>query len=139
MNLVNKDNAIISKIKKLQENVRKQPKNKVEDKVPEITIISQDTEQINKPAKPMEEQVGVNKENTEKPEDLEEEMPTENQPVEEEVESIGEEKARTPPFLLTLEILNHKVHNCLVDSGSSVNVMPLVVCKKINGQPKPTD
>ena len=35
--------------------------------------------------------------------------------------------------------MNHKVHNCLVDSGSSVNVMPLVVCKKINGQPKPTD
>ena len=42
LNLVNKDNSIISKIKKLQENVRKQPKNNVEDKVPEITIISQD-------------------------------------------------------------------------------------------------
>ena len=26
----------------------------------------------------------------------------------------------------------------MVDSGSSVNVMPLVVCKQINGQPKPT-
>ena len=35
-------------------------------------------------------------------------------------------------------MLNHKAHNCLVDSGSSVNVMPLVVCKKINGQPNPT-
>ena len=135
LNLVNKDNSIISKIKKLQENVRKQPKNNVEDKVPEITIISQDLEQINKPAKPMEEQVGVNKENTEKPKEPEEEIPTENQPVEEDVESIGEGRARfkTPPFLLTLEILNHKVHNCLVDSGSSMNVMPLTVCKKING------
>jgi len=58
--------------------------------------------------------------------------------VEGDVESIGEEKARTPPFLLTLEILNHKVHNFLVDSGSSVNVMPLAICKKINGKPKPT-
>ena len=58
--------------------------------------------------------------------------------MEEDVKSIGEGKARTPPFLLTLEMLNHKVHNCLVDSGSSVNVMPLVICKKINGQPKPT-
>ena len=57
--------------------------------------------------------------------------------MEEDVESIGEGKAITPPFLLTLEILNHKVHNCLVDSGSSVNVMPLAVWKKINGQPKP--
>ena len=81
----------------------------------------------------MEEQVGVNKENTEKPKEPEEEMPIENQPVEEEVEAIGEQKARTPPFLLNLEMLNHKVHNCLVDSGSSVNVMPLAVCKKING------
>ena len=77
MNLVNKDNTIISKIKKLQENVRKRPKNNVEDKVPEITIISQDTEQINKPTKPMEEQLGVNKENTKYPEEPEEEMPTE--------------------------------------------------------------
>ena len=30
------------------------------------------------------------------------------------------------------------MHNCLVDSGASVNVMPLSVCKKINGQPKPS-
>ena len=68
MILVNKDNSIISNIKRLQENVRKQPKKNVEDKVPEITIVSQDSEQINKPAKPMEEQVGVNKENTKRPE-----------------------------------------------------------------------
>ena len=74
------------------------------------------------------------------PEEPEEEIPTENQPVEEDVESIGEGKARfkTPPFFLTMEILNHKVHNCLVDFGSLVNVMPLVVCKQINGKPKPT-
>ena len=61
LDLVNKDNSMISNIKKLQENVRKQPKKNVEDKVPEITIISQDPEQINKPTKPMEQQVGVNK------------------------------------------------------------------------------
>ena len=35
---------------------------------------------------------------------------------------------------MTLEMLNHNVHNCLVDSGSAVNVMPLEACKKINGQ-----
>ena len=39
---------------------------------------------------------------------------------------------------MTFEILNHNVHNCLVDSGSAVNVMPLSVYKKINGKPKPT-
>ena len=104
---------------------------------PEITIIRKDTKKINKHAKPMEEQVGVNKENTKRHEEPEEEIPIKNQPVEEDFESIGEGKDRTPPFLLTLEILNHKVHNCLVNSGSSVNVMSLTVCKKINGQPKP--
>ena len=52
---LNLDNSIISKIKKLQENVIKQPKNNDDDKVPEITIISQDSKQINKPVNPMEE------------------------------------------------------------------------------------
>ena len=80
----------------------------------------------------MEGKVDVNKENTEKIEE------PKNQPGEEDIEPSWEEKAKTPPFLLTLEILNHNVHNCLVDSGSSVNVMPLEVCKKINGYPKPT-
>ena len=70
----------------------------------------------------------------------EEELPTNNQLVEEIVEASvgGNTRFKTPPFLLTFEILNHKVHNCLVDSGSAVNVMPLSVCKKINGQTKPT-
>ena len=49
MNLVNKDNAIISKIKKLQENVKKRSNNNVEEEVPEIACISQDTKPINKP------------------------------------------------------------------------------------------
>ena len=87
----------------------------------------------------MEEQVDVNKGNTEKTKEPEKEVPTDNQLVEEDVESIWEEKAKTPPFLLTLEMVNHKVHNCLVYFGLSVNVMPLAVCKKMNGKPKPTD
>ena len=91
--------------------IRLSTNNNVEDKVPGITTTNQDPKQINNPTKLMEEQVEVNKENTVKPEEPEEEIPTENQPVEEEVKSIGEEKARTPPFLLTLEMLNHKVHN----------------------------
>ena len=31
-------------------------------------------------------------------------------------------------------MLNYNVHNCLVDSGAAVNVMPLEICKRINGQ-----
>ena len=59
--LVNKENSMLSKIKKLQENVRKQPKNNVDGEVPKITIISQDLKQINKPIKLMEDQVGDEK------------------------------------------------------------------------------
>ena len=31
------------------------------------------------------------------------------------------------------------MHNCLVDSGASANVMPLSVCKRINKKPKPSN
>ena len=48
----------------------------------------------------------------------------------------GKSKSRTLPFLLTFEIFNHNVHNCLVDSGASAIVMSMSVCKRINGQPK---
>ena len=45
-------------------------------------------------------------------------------------------RSQTPPFLLTLEIFNRNVHNYLVDSRASSNVMPYSVCKKLNAQPK---
>ena len=110
-------------------------KNNTDDEIPKLTISSQDPKQVN-----IEDKVGSVKEDLKAPEGPEEEFPTNNQPVEEIVEASvgGKTRFKTPPFLLTLEILNHNVHNSLVDSGSSVNVMPLVVCKNINGQPKPT-
>jgi len=37
-----------------------------------------------------------------------------------------------PLFLLTFENFNYNVHNYLVDSGASVNVIPLLVSMKIN-------
>ena len=37
----------------------------------------------------------------------------------------GKSKYRTPAFLLAFEIFNYNVHNCLVDSEASVNVMSL--------------
>ena len=67
----------------------------------------------------------------------EEERPTDNQPLDEEeigeASTGGKSKTKQPPFLLTFEIFNHNVHNCLVDLGASINVMPISVCKKING------
>lgn len=39
-----------------------------------------------------------------------------------------------PPFFLSFEIFNCNVHNRLVDSGASANVMPLSISKKIISQ-----
>jgi hypothetical protein len=44
-----------------------------------------------------------------------------------------------PPFLLTFEIFNRNLHNCLVDSGASSNVMPYSMCKKLNTTPTKSD
>jgi hypothetical protein len=44
-----------------------------------------------------------------------------------------------PPFLLTFEIFNRNVHNCMVDSGASSNFMPLSLCQKINAEVKPSN
>jgi hypothetical protein len=44
-----------------------------------------------------------------------------------------------PPFLLTFEIFNRNLHNCVVDSGASSNIMPLSVCKKLNVVPLRSD
>jgi hypothetical protein len=41
-------------------------------------------------------------------------------------------KPFVPPFLLTFEVFNRNLHNCLVNSGASSNVMPLSICKKLN-------
>ena len=45
-------------------------------------------------------------------------------------------RSQTLPFLLTFEIFNRNVHNCLVYSGASSNVMPYLVCKKLNAEPQ---
>ena len=66
--------------------------------------------------------------------------PQEDIQSEEEIneESIGgKSKSRTLPFLLSFDIFHHNMHNCLVDSGVSANVMPLSACKRINGKPTP--
>jgi hypothetical protein len=48
-------------------------------------------------------------------------------------------KPFVPPFLLTFEVFNRNLHNCLVDSGESSNVMPLSICKKLNVVPLKSD
>lgn len=48
----------------------------------------------------------------------------------------GRSRSHTPSFLLTYEIFNKNVHNCLVDSGASSNILPKSICAKLNVQPK---
>ena len=50
----------------------------------------------------------------------------------------GKSRSQTLPFLLSFEIFNHNVHNCLADSGASSNFMPISICRRINGQPIPS-
>ena len=47
-------------------------------------------------------------------------------------------KSMTPPFLITFEIFNMNVHNCLVDSDASSTVMPYVVAKRLHAMPEKT-
>ena len=48
----------------------------------------------------------------------------------------GRSRSHTPPFLLTYEIFNKNVHNCLIDSGASTNILPRSICAKLNVQPQ---
>ena len=47
-------------------------------------------------------------------------------------------RSQIPPFLLNFENFNQNVHNCLVDSRDSSNVMPYSVCQKLNSEPQMT-
>eukprot|EP00253_Pinus_taeda_P005164 PITA_05164 len=48
----------------------------------------------------------------------------------------GRSRSHTPPFLLTYEIFNKNIHNCLVDFGASTNILPRSICAKLNVQPQ---
>jgi hypothetical protein len=48
-------------------------------------------------------------------------------------------KPFVPHFLLTFEVFNINLHNCLVDSEASSNVMPLSICKKLKAIPLKRD
>jgi hypothetical protein len=48
-------------------------------------------------------------------------------------------KPFVPSFLLTFEVFKKNLHNCLVDSGASSNVISLSICKKLNVDPLKRD
>jgi hypothetical protein len=55
--------------------------------------------------------------------------------------SLSEKQSRstTPPFLVTFDIFNRNVHNCMMDFGASSNPIPFKVCKKINVKHEQSD
>ena len=61
--LLNKDRSVISKIKRLQKNVKKIQKSTTTDKIPEFIITSQNPNKINMPIKPVEEKIDNVKKN----------------------------------------------------------------------------
>ena len=63
--LINKDNSILPKIKRLQENVKKIQKSTPTDKIPKFTITSQNPKKINMLVKPVEEKIDNVKKNLE--------------------------------------------------------------------------
>ena len=72
MDLEIKDNTIISKIKKLQENVKRQIDVNVKNDTPEVTAVNQEADPINEPVK----QVGVNEGNNKETKELKNDIPT---------------------------------------------------------------
>jgi len=48
----------------------------------------------------------------------------------------GRSRSHSPPFLLTYEIFNKNLHNCLVDPGAPSNILPTSICPKLNVQPQ---
>ena len=48
----------------------------------------------------------------------------------------GRSRSHTLPILLTYEIFNKNLHNCLVDSRASSNILPKLICGKLNVQPQ---
>ena len=60
-----KDKEIISKIKKLQETVKRQIDVNIKDKTPKVTTVNQETEPISELVKLVEEQACVDQGNTE--------------------------------------------------------------------------
>jgi hypothetical protein len=66
-------------------------------------------------------------------------MDLRNKPTMNAFSEDNNKKPFVPPFLLTFEVFNINLHNCLVESGASSNVMPLSICKTLNTVPLKSD
>jgi hypothetical protein len=55
------------------------------------------------------------------------------------IDNMIQQKPSVPPFLLTFKVFNRNLHNYLLYSEASSNIIPFSICKKLNVIPLKTD
>ena len=53
--------------------------------------------------------------------------------------TMFKDKVEVPPFLLRIRIYGKNLHNCLIDSGASCNVIPLSIAQRLGVNPQPSN
>ena len=53
--------------------------------------------------------------------------------------TMFKDKVEVPLFLLGIRIYGKNLHNCLIDSGASCNVMPLSITQRLGVNPQPSN
>ena len=52
--------------------------------------------------------------------------------------TMFKDKVEVPPFLLSIRIYGKNLHNFLIDSGASCNIMPLSIAQRLGVSPQPS-
>ena len=53
--------------------------------------------------------------------------------------TMFKDKVEVPPFFLSIKIYGNNLHNFLIDSGVSCNVMPLSIAQRLGVSPRPSN
>ena len=53
--------------------------------------------------------------------------------------TMFKDKVEVPPFLLSIRIYGKNLHNFLIDSGASCNVIPLSIAQRLGVNPQPSN
>jgi hypothetical protein len=63
--------------------------------------------------------------------DIEESQDEEDLPIVLHAENIGRKNGKHAPFFISLLVNEFTLHNCMLDSGASMNIMPLKVMQQL--------
>ena len=53
--------------------------------------------------------------------------------------TMFKDKVDVPPFFLSIRIYGKNLHNFLIDSGASCNIMPLLIAQRLGVNPQPSN